>query len=375
MSTSSAKRTPRAVAAFGAVLAAALMLAGCGGDSSSGSTGADAADDVVTAAKATIAKAQERPTALELGEPVTVEIPADVSLTFINCGLPSCNLEADIIKSATDELGWDLSVINTDGTPEKTKAAWQQVVRDKPDALLYVASERSIFEDELAQVKANGTFVAACCVTDEPENGIDFVVHDLASSEPLGQLEAAFALAHQDQGDAIFVGLPAFPIVKAVQDAYVAKMESDCAECAREVLEIPLTALGKDVPDRIVSYLRSHPKTKTVVLANEAFGIGLPAALDAAGLDDLQIIGYGPDTTILQYLADGSRSQTIVFPYFEDMYAMVDSVVRHVTDMDVAPKRQVPTWIVTTDTLPSSTELFPVVADLQDQYFALWGLV
>ena len=48
----------------------------------------------------------------------------------------------------------------------------------------------------------------------------------------------------------------------------------------RRLLDIPLTSLGKDAPDRIVSYLRSHPDVNYIALSvTDALGAGLPAAL------------------------------------------------------------------------------------------------
>ena len=59
-----------------------------------------------------------------------------------------------------------------------------------------------------------------------------------------------------------------------------------------------MTSLGRDAPDRIVSYLRSHPQVSYVVLSvSNALGAGLPAALRAAGLaDKVKIVGQSGDS-------------------------------------------------------------------------------
>ena len=69
-----------------------------------------------------------------------------------------------------------------------------------------------------------------------------------------------------------------------------------------------MTSLGKDAPDRIISYLRSHPKVNYVALSvTDALGAGLPAALKAAGLGDkVTIVGQGGGTQNFTDMKAGS---------------------------------------------------------------------
>lgn len=357
-----------------AALLTALALGACGGGSEARSGGRSAA--LVNEAQDIVAKYTERPTEIGDHKPITKPIPTGKRLTFISCGSPACNLESDVIRSATDALGWTLDTINTDGTPEKVKAAWTQVVRDRPDGVLYTATPQAIFAKELEQAKANGTVVAACCTTDPAtEDGIDFVIGTPEHNAELGEVMAAWVVAASEgEGNAVYFDIGAFPILTALYEAMEPELARLCPDCGLESVDIPLSALGKDVPDRIVSYLRSHPDVKYVVLsADNALAIGLPAALKAAGLDDVNVFGEGPDTTVLQYLANGDMDGTIMFPYYEEMFAMVDAVVRKIVGepmVDAPP----PVWIINKDNLPASNELFPVVEDVQEQYFELWGV-
>ncbi|WP_200304646.1 sugar ABC transporter substrate-binding protein [Streptomyces adelaidensis] len=352
----------------------ALALAACGGGTETASS--DASTARVDEAKSIVAEHTKRPTEISAKEAIDKPIPRGKQLTFISCGSPACNLESDVIRSATDALGWTLKTINTDGTPEKVKAAWTQVVRDKPDGVLYTATPKAIFAKELKQVKANGTVVAACCTTDPATaDGIDFVVGTPKQNEQLGKVMAAWVVAESEgKGNAVFFDIGAFPILTALYKALKPELARLCPDCDVESVDVPLSALGKDVPDRIVSYLRSHPKVKYVVLsADNALAIGLPAALKAAGLGDVKVFGEGPDTTVLQYIANGSMDGTIMFPYYEEMFAMVDAVVRKTVGVPLVDSGT-PVWIINKDNLPSSSSLFPVVEDVQEQYFKLWGV-
>lgn len=356
------------------------LLVGCGASSGDDTSGGGTTDVVD---KAGIKEAQalydgyfKRPTEIPNDEPITAEIPKGKKLTFISCGTPSCNLEADIIKQATDKLEWTLSVIASDGTPEKTKAAWQQILREKPDGVIYSATPRSNFDQELKKAAAMGIHVTACCTTDPEGDGLDFVIGRPEQSTPVGRAMAAWVISDSGgKASSVYVDLSAFPILKTLNEGYRAVMDEMCAACKYDTLDIPITALGKDVPDRIVGYLRSHPDVKYVALSVDgALGTGLPAALKAAGLSDVKVIGEGPDETTLQYISSGQQEASVTFPFYEEMFAQVDAMARMFAGVSPEKETVVPTWIVTADNLPTDDEIFPVVEDTVEQYFKLWNV-
>jgi ribose transport system substrate-binding protein len=357
------------------------LVAACGGGGSDSDSSGGGTTDVVDESGIEEAQAlydgfATRPTEIPNDEPFTKEIPTGKSITFISCGTPTCNLEADIIKQATDRLQWTLSIIANDGTPEKTKAAWQQILREKPDGVIYPATPRAAFEQELLQAEKMGIQVTACCTTDPVGNGLDFVIGTPAHSKPVGEAMAAWVITDSEgTANSVYVDLSAFPILATLNEGYREVMDEMCAACKYDTLDIPITALGKDVPDRIVGYLRSHPEVKYVALSVDgALGIGLPAALKAAGLNDVKIVGEGPDETTLQYISSGQQEASVAFPYYEEMFALVDAHARMFAGMKPETEVAVPTWILTPENLPTDEEIFPVVEDTVDQYFELWGV-
>jgi ABC-type sugar transport system substrate-binding protein len=363
-----------------AIAVAALTLSACGSGSDSGSgsgsSGGGSVDkDGLTAAQQTIDKVTARPTEIPVSKPIGADIPPGGSIVFISCGSAACNLEGDIIRAATDVLKWTTSVVNTNGSPESVKAAWQQAVAAKPTGILYTATLRSGFEQELQQAKDAGITVAACCTTDPPENGLDYVIAGPEEARPLGDAMAAWATTEsKGDGDAVYFDLPAFPILTSLKEGFVDGMKKYCPDaCSAETQDVPLTAIGKDVPQRIVSYLRSHPDTKYVALAVDDLAIGLPAALSAAGLNDVKIIGEGANTTTLQYIGSGQQSASLAFPYYEEMWSMVDAVAREAAGVPIEKAGSPPVWMVTKDNVPSTSELFPLVKDYKEQFLSFWG--
>jgi ribose transport system substrate-binding protein len=387
----SAWRGRRMIAAAAAALALATSLAACSSSGSGGTstppvsnppasnggggTSAATTDAGLAVAQAMVAKFSKQPTSIPIKTPIGKPIPKGKLIEFVSCGTPNCAEEGAIIKEATDLLGWTLKVINTDGTPQTQQNAFNQVVRDKAFAVLYSAVSRSTFASAIPQLEANHTFVAGCCITDPVGNGIDYAVDTPDQTGDVGNLLAAWTIADsKGTAQSVYVNLPAFPILSTAEENYKKYTSTNCSKCSVDVLDIPVTALGKDVPTRIVSYLRAHSDVKYVDIATDALTIGLPAAIKAAGLSDIKIIGQGADTTNLQYIHAGQENASVAFPYYEILWGMVDAAARKAAGVPVLPSIAPTLWLLTKDNAPNATKIFPTVDNYASEYKTLWGI-
>ena len=144
-----------------------------------------------------------------------------------------------------------------------------------------------------------------CCSIEAPGDGILANVAGKDNSAKIGESLAAEIVADsKGKANTLFVNISAFQILQALGKQLESSYKQFCPNCAYAALDIPVTSLGKDAPDRIVSYLRSHPQVNYVVLSvSNALGAGLPAALRAAGLaDKVKIVGQSGDTQTFQDL-------------------------------------------------------------------------
>jgi ABC-type sugar transport system substrate-binding protein len=389
MSAPPARRRARlpvpGLAALLAAGAAVLLLAACGstGSSNSSSSGSgsklSAADQAGLAkAKAYLAKVEARPTKITDTMKITKPIPKGKTIDWISCGAtPECTQEGAIIKQADSLLGWKTVILNNDGTPQTQKANFNQVVRTKPAAVLYSAIPAATFASEVPALKKNGTFVGACCITDAvgASTGIDYAIGIPNQVPPIAGAQAAVVAAGSaDAGPSLIVNIPDFEILNDSVADYKSAMKTYCPTCTVAQLNIALSHVGT-APATVVSYLRAHPSVKWVVAATDALTIGLPAALKAAGLTDVHIVGQGATPTNLQYLHSGEQAADVAFPYYEELYAMVNAVAQHEAGMPVQASVGAPLWVLTpTNAPPTSSAAFPVVPSFQAQYKALWGL-
>jgi ribose transport system substrate-binding protein len=386
-----------------------LLAAACGGDDSSDETSAPAtsaaAADTTSAATnapaATSAAPAEssapsggsdaeaqleellvRPTKITQTEPVTGEIPADKDIIWIQCSVPACIALGEPFKQATDALGWNLKTITHDGTPEGVKAAYAEAVLDEPDAVVSSGYPRQMFEPELAELAAKDIPVIQLTVTDPPGNGVTAVVNGPARNAEIGRQLAVFVAADSDlAANAVWV-TSTFPILVPElegidgEGGFDATLTELCPDCGYGTLEIPIDALATQAPQRIVSYLQANPDVTYVVGAFADIVTALPGALADAGLDDkVKIVVYSQNETISAALKEGEMAAVIGFAGPEDMWQIADTLVRIFNGLPFEEEwDDLPNWIITGETVPSTTEYYPMVADYQEQYKALWGI-
>jgi ABC-type sugar transport system substrate-binding protein len=363
-----------------AAVAALVMtgaVAGCGSDDDSGSSSSSSGET-----SAALSEAQEimkegttRPTEITVEKPVGKDIPTGKKLVFVSCGTSQCQLQGDIIKEAAGHLGWTSQTISTDGSPAQIQNGFNTALRNDADAVIVNAQTREGIAQQLEQAKAKGVAYVGCCSTDKVGDGYLYNTSTPEQNANIGKYLAAAIATDAGGKDAstLYVDIPAFTILGALGDSFKKDYERLCKGCKYAKIDIALPQLA-NAPNTIVSYLRSHPDTKYVALSvTDALGTGLPAAMKAAGLTDIKIVGQGGDPTAFQALAQGDMLALVPFDYYNVDYQMVDALARHFAGEPIEHTAP-PLWMMTKDNLPSdSTKLFPNVESYKDQFLKLWG--
>jgi ABC-type sugar transport system substrate-binding protein len=343
--------------------------------SASSSSGAAAAN--VTAARQQIAAWEVRPTSLTLPPPIGKPIPTGMKIAFINGGQPADDYEYTALTQAAKILGWSVQDLITDGTPGSIDNAWTQVLREKPNGVITTGTDASQMSSQLAQAKSENIAVAGCCADESPGPDITYVTNDDdVQAEVLGPVFADWVTA-QTSGTqkpaSVFINLPLFSVLTGIGTSFKAALAKDCPGCFEGEVNLPVSSLGSDAPALVVSYLRSHPNVKYVVLSVGSVGTGLPAAIKAAGITGVQIFGQTPSTINLQYVATGQEVGEVAQDYDEEEYGMMDAFARKFAGVPVAAAFIPPVWILTKSNLPNDTSFTPTVANVQSEFAKLWG--
>jgi ABC-type sugar transport system substrate-binding protein len=359
------------------VLGAALVAAAGCGSNSGGSTAQGGGGAGVAEAQTLAKQATTRPTSIGLTKPIGKPVPTGKKVVFISCGVEACEIQGNIIKQGAADLGWTAETIGTDGSPEQLQNAFKTALRQGADGVIINAVNRASVAKQIEQAKKEGVAFVTSASVDEPGDGILANIADKRNSGNIGEHLAAQIVADSNgKANTLFVNISAFQILKALGDQFSSSYKKYCPDCKYDALDIPVTSLGKDAPDRIVSYLRSHPQVNYVVLSvSNALGAGLPAALRAAGLaDKVKIVGQSGDSQTFQDLQAKNINSVAAYDYYTVDYLMLDALARHFAGAPPQPANP-PLWLVTPENMPAEATkgLFPVVPTYRDEFKKLWG--
>jgi ribose transport system substrate-binding protein len=352
-------------------IGAAVLAAGAGATSNSVRATAPGLAD----AKAVVASATIRPKSIGLTKPVGKAIPKGKKLTFISCGVTACAQQAPILAEAAKALGWTVTPVNTDGSPQQLQSAFDSALRAGTNAVIINALSRSVLEPQIQKAKAKGIPVVTCCSVDPIGNGVVFNTSTNAQNTTIGKYLAAWVVSDSTgNANSLYVNISAFQILAGVGVAYRSWLKKWCPACGSDTIDIPLSGLN-DVPNTIVSYLRSHTNVNYVVLSvMSAQAPGLSAALKAAGLSDkVKVIGQGPDVPQIQEMQAGTLQAGVPFDYYVVDYLMIDALARTFVGAKAIPRTPPPYWLVTQANAPNVTKIFPVVTTYKPQFLKLWG--
>ncbi len=364
-----------------AVAALLLVVTGCGssddngGSSGGGGDGSSAAD--TSEAQKIVTDASTRPTKITQAKPIGKPIPSGKKITFISCGVEACAVQGPILKEGAAMLGWSVKEVGTDGSPEKVQGAFQSAIRDGADAVIINAADKDALAKPLADAKAKGVEFVTCCSLAEQGKDVTFNIASPEQNAPIGEMLAAKVVADSGgKANAVYVNVSAFAILKAVGDRFKQRYAELCPDCTVGTIDIPLTSLGKDAPDRIVSYLRSHPDVNYVVLSESgSTAPGLTGALRAAGLGDkVKIVGQGGNEAVYQDVKAGNILATVPTALYSYDYGMLDALARKFAGVPV--QETTPEfWLMDKSNAPATINgpAFPIVEDYKAQWSKLWG--
>jgi ribose transport system substrate-binding protein len=363
------------LAAVGAALA--IVAAGCGSSSSSSSSGgsATASSANLTQAQSIVAQASQRPPSISVTTAVGKPVPTGKKVVFISCGVSVCELQGNIVAAAAKSLGWTSSTISTNGTPTQIQAAYETAIRDGANAIVTTAANRAELGTQIpATLTAKGIPVSDASSTDPILPPFIYNTSTAPQNGRIGNYLAAEVVADsKGKANVLYVNLPAYTILAPLGTSLQQELKTLCPSCGYASLDVALTQLSS-APNLIVSYLRAHPSVNYVALSvSDVLDPGLPAAMSAAGLTNVKIVGQGGGPTEFQYVANGQELALVPFDYYDADYQMVDALARHFAVVPIQ-LTAVPLWLVTKSNLPADhTAQFPNVATYDTQFLKLWG--
>lgn len=377
-----------------ALAATAIVAVGCGSSDSSSSTstaapaastGASTGSSTTASTdaggqfadiKASVDKLTQRPTQIPETTPLDSPPPKGKTISYLQCGAPVCVTLGNYLKQAAAAVGWKVNVIDEGGTPETVKAAWDEAIRQKPDAIVPTGGfPHEIFGDELKQAKSMNIPVVGHseAVPADPATGFIAMVSGPERQKQIGTDEADWIIAATDGKAKTFFIDSGYPINGLQLKALKAQMAKECPDsCSVDSYQAPVTSIGKDLAGKVASQMQAHPDTDYLVPAFGDMAIGIPAALAASSIKQPPMLTQEPSAPNMPDIRKGALvSLNGSGP--ESMWGIVDTLARYFNKQDFPAEIPLPEWFITKDNAPSE-DSFPTVVDYQQQFKKLWGV-
>ena len=377
-------RTPWQLAVAASVAASVMLTAGCGDDAAGGDSGGDGGGAVVDleAARASVEPLTSPPTEFPVTEPLAERPAPGTTVAFLDLGTPTSAKVYEELSKAAEAMGVELQRVQTGQSPQEINAAMNTLVESRPDAVIDVAVDPALFTPQLEALQEQGTVVVLQSVVNGEQFGFDDaqIAFGAAGAKVFGASLASAVLAETD-GEAtelVFYRVPELTFTPLMQEGAEERLEEQCPDCELRVVDISITEVGSTASRTIVSDLQANPETDAFIVSVDELQIGLPAAMQVAGMD-VQGMGIAPTPINLQQIADGQQLGSLATDFTFLSWLAMDQAARGLagqeydygfaTEADPAIAQ-----IVTADNVPSDPEEgYVAFPDYQEQFAALWA--
>ncbi|WP_254858498.1 substrate-binding domain-containing protein [Protofrankia sp. BMG5.30] len=372
-----------------AVVAAAtflvLALVGCSSSDDAGKdvvtpTTAGRGSAVLAAAQAEVARLLRTPTSVGVTEPLKSAPAKGGTLVFLSCENGLCQVLAKGMGEAAKVAGLEYKNQPIKlADPATLIAGMQQALEmnPKPVGVAFAGIPEAVWGSQIPAFQRAGVPLIPIAVGETTANPI---VPAGSLDGPADARAQASAIANffiadsQGQGKSLIVNVPDVGSLKIATDQYVSTIKSGCPDCSVGTVDVTLAQVssGQVVP-AVVSALQRNRDVKYVVTVQGEFTQGLQAAVKAAGLPDVQLLGINPAKFNQQELQTGEAKAFTLLPFNIMAWKAVDVALRYAQGMSVEPGNgALPLQLLTKETLGSPQDSIDRPEDYRQQFEKLW---
>lgn len=374
-----------------AVLAMAVLAAGCGGGDSSTDSGGGGGSTPSTEAEggggnAGVAEAEKK--VAEAQQPIKFEPPGPAFEMSQNKGktvyfiaptlaLPFVVQIVEGLEEAAKEAGVKVVVWDGKGVVSTQNAGLQQAIAQNADGIIMQAVDPKLLANSVNQAAAKGIPIIDANNTqpDDPTPAGVFG-HVGVSTEREGQIQVDYATA-QSEGDvtATMINAPLFAVYRERIPAVEAEFEKVCPDCSFDVKDIDITK-PTQIPGVVSSVIRANPDTNWIFPALDGMVPQIELGLKSAGstADGVQIASTDALTEQLEQIGSSDVLTADVGSYNPwQGWAELDLIGRAMAGEEPL-NYEMPLRLFTKESPPETATGNWTGVDYQAEYKKLWQL-
>jgi ABC-type sugar transport system substrate-binding protein len=312
-------------------------------------------------------------------EPLAEPISPDTTFAFLNNGTPIAGLFREGLEQAASAAGVEFINIDTGTDAQSINAAMNSVVELAPDVLLDQSVDAMFFQDQLEQLKDNGTVIVYGGQLNAEEFGLVDSLGGAGSVQVNSEVLSASAidLTCGTATEFVFYSVPELPSATLQTEAVESSLAELCAECTLRVVDISI--LDPSPADKIISDLQAHPETQFFISMADQFQIGLHDKAELSGVENARGIGQSSLPTNFQQIADGQQVAGYAVDFGLFMWLQIDEGLRRVQGMDVpylGDWEKVATTISHSITIRNADQYlggYVAYPGMEDEFKKMWG--
>jgi ribose transport system substrate-binding protein len=364
----------------GVAIAAMLAVAGCGTDDDGDqAAGAGANAQGIQEATTFVDEWSATPKSIGIKKPLSKAPDEGKTIAHIRCPIEGCEAIYTGLEEASSALGWQVEPFNMDNTPEGVNQAFQAALERKPDGIVISGIPAQVYQQHLDAAKAAGVPVVSLSVKDEATgmdgNGIIATINQAEQTERFGELVGNWIVA-DDNGEGADVAVftvANFPTLQPFADTVKRVVGELCGGCDTQIINIQVADVGRRMPSQVVSAIQQNPDIKYVAMAFGQMSTGVRPALNAAGYNDVKLVGEGSYAANLEALRSGEEQMWSGLTSTLQGWYAADAFARFFNGDDVTPTDKVimPTQILTKENV-GTDKWYLGPKDSQQQFESLW---
>jgi ABC-type sugar transport system substrate-binding protein len=377
-----------------ASLVVAASLAACGGSekSSSGGKSTTASSSESKSGGSGEAKVKEEAAKLVAQEetpPANVpeatplkskDIPKGKTVAFLGCGAEQCLEYYPPIKKGAEALGWTSKLYQGSVEPNKMTKYLEEIVASKPSVFIACCVAPSLASKYFKQLKEEGTISVMCCTAKAGTEALTKLVSLPEDKLASGKAAADFMLAEKGEKlNVLYVNSKDFEVSAQYAEGLKDEISRLCSKCEVHEIQVAVENIGKPaISTEVVSYLRSHPEINYVSTLFSPLLTGVPAAMKAAGIEDVGITSTASGAIALEDVKTGKEYWKAVQNFgIEWGLWGLNIAVRTMLKEPLSSETATPEVLVTEKNAAKVSPgkgNQPVIANALEQYEKLWGV-
>ena len=301
----------RGVALGTAALVSAVLLAGCGGGSSSDSGQASASGDTsgVAEAQKIVDQYREPPTWQGPEEPVDISGLQGKRVVYISVSnaIPVLKYWSDTLTTLVkDTAGVELDVVDAKGSVDEANKGFQQAIASKADAVVLVAFSTDLFKSQIDAAKQAGVKVitAQSGIPGKVDGGQDAeVTFDYVQ---VGKLIGDWMVADsKGTGKGLVVTSDDVPASQPQAQGTLSEVKRLCPDCDVKTSDVQIAQWEASVPTLFRTTINTDPSRTYLLPLYDGQALGGLGAIRTAGAGEKVKVGaFNATPGIVEQLKD-----------------------------------------------------------------------